>query len=202
VEAAYRDLIGRAPTAAEVSAAAGRVGDHAARDAFAASLVSGREFRALVAAVDFATYLGRAPTPAETDFVVRWLDQGVTLEQVAAAIFASEEFYARAGRTPEGYVSALFRLALGREPDPAGHAAWVDLLRRGTSRADAALGFVYSAEARRNLVNAAFSRFLGRTPTDAERRAWLDVLAQGARSEIMLAAFVGSDEYWGRVTAT
>jgi hypothetical protein len=202
VDRVYHDVLGRGASAIEVSTWSAQVGDEGARDRFAATLVSSAEFRRLVATVDFYTYLGRAPSAGESAIVVGWLNSGATLEQVASALLASEEYWGRQGATAGGYVAALYRQVMGREPDAAGLNQWVALLGGGTSRFTAALAFTHSAEARNRVIDGVFNRLLDHLPDDVGRQAWLGLLDQGVRSEIMLAAVAGCDEYWARAVST
>ncbi|HAS09721.1 MAG TPA: hypothetical protein DCS55_04255 [Acidimicrobiaceae bacterium] len=63
----------------------------------------------------------REPEPPGLDFWLRTLAGGASPPTVAASFHRSPE--SRGDR-----VDALYRLILGRSPDPAGRAAWVDAL--------------------------------------------------------------------------
>jgi len=71
----------------------------------------------------YRTYLGRAPDPAAAG-AANALNQGVPADQVLSDILASEEFYVRAGSTPEGFVNLLFTVLMGRAPTPSEFGFW------------------------------------------------------------------------------
>lgn len=96
------------------------------------------------------------------------LDAGMTLPELAARIFASDEYLARFGApdaaawtraapnaTPvwvpdaEAVLAArLYHLALGRAPDREGLVFWTDALERGVPLADLATDFLRTPEGR------------------------------------------------------
>jgi hypothetical protein len=64
----------------------------------------------------FQAYLGRLPTPQELAILTnQFLLSGNAL-YVQSIILASNEFFARAGGTPLGYLNAVFVTVLGRRP--------------------------------------------------------------------------------------
>lgn len=119
-------------------------------------------------------------------------------ERVMAGIAGSNEFFASASATHVGWVTELYRRLLGREPEPAGLAYWVDLLDRGaTTREQVVLGFVRSEENHRNLVAAWYWQYLGREP-DADGLAWwVAQLRGGASQRHIQSALIESAEYRG-----
>lgn len=76
-----------------------------------------------------------ARTPDEEGWAFWWqqLANGRSFEDAAQAFVASDEFALRYGENPtdEDYITALYRNALGREPDAEGFAFWVDKFERG-----------------------------------------------------------------------
>ncbi len=123
-------------------------------------------------------------------------------ELVIAGIAASAEFFASAGATHAGWVTELYRRLLGREPEPAGLAYWVDLLdRRAAAREQVVLGFVRSEENHRNLVTAWYRQYLEREP-DADGLAWwVAQLRAGASYRQIQMALIESAEYRGAPAA-
>ncbi len=72
----------------------------------------------------YQTFLGR---PADPNAVI-WvgeLNSGTPADRVLATILSSDEFYRRAGRTPEGFITLLFTDLLQRPPTPAELDFWV-----------------------------------------------------------------------------
>jgi hypothetical protein len=156
---------------------------------------SAEAFANLITA-DYQHYLGRAPTAGEVSSWVAAMQNGLRDEQVVAAFLGSPEYYARAGGTAKAWVDAIYTDLLGRPADAAGEAAWLDSLAAGTSRGAIAFGFATSAEAEALVVRADYQTYLGRSATDAEVSALVNVLQSGITNEQVIAAFVGSPEYY------
>jgi hypothetical protein len=72
----------------------------------------------------YRTYLGRTPDPGMNVWV-NALNQGVPADQALAGILGSDEYYARAGSTPEGFISRLYSDLLGRSPTPSEMNYWL-----------------------------------------------------------------------------
>ena len=95
----------------------------------------------------FRAMLGRAPDTASLGY---WDNAAQSYGEGAAAqgLLASAEAQARLGPFGgAGFVSALFRDALGREPEGAGREFWTGRLSDGASRAAVAAGIAGSEEA-------------------------------------------------------
>ncbi|MFC7555955.1 DUF4214 domain-containing protein [Pseudoroseomonas wenyumeiae] len=72
---------------------------------------------------------------------------GHALADIAAGFLQSPEFQARFGVPDDpGFVTALYRNSLHREPDAEGLMNWLAALANGASRVDVVLGFSESAE--------------------------------------------------------
>ncbi|RUL83963.1 S8 family serine peptidase [Tautonia sociabilis] len=127
---------------------------------------------------------------------------------VRTYLVSSEEFYLRAGATPERYVDALYRVVLNRPAEPAGLAFWASRLRSGGSRFDVASGIIDSDEARRVMVAGWYRSDLGRTASiealkyDPGVIFWADRLAAGFRPDEIRAAILGSVEFAARQGGT
>ncbi|MDQ4097046.1 MAG: DUF4214 domain-containing protein, partial [Actinomycetota bacterium] len=197
---AYLDLLGREPSAAEISFWGSLVANGMPREWLGGVLVTTTEFRLLVAVATYHTWLGRAPTAAEATAVANRLASGTTLEQVWADLAGSEESWVRHGRSPGAYVDALYRLGFGREPEAGGRAFWVDKLTKGYSRTTAALAFALNPEGSTNIVKQCYARFLGHEADPVGLDFWVRQLQAGFRTEYVLAFFVGSNEYRARTS--
>jgi len=95
--------------------------------------------------------------PDGTGFVnwVNALDAGAqTIKSVAQGFVGSVEFQNTYGALNNNqFATLLYKNVLGREPDQAGLAAWVNALDHGMSRADAVVGFSDSTEFRANTMS-------------------------------------------------
>jgi hypothetical protein len=102
-------------------------------------------------ATDFVTntylvYLGRTPDSGGLTFWLGQLQSGRTPDQVAAGILGSPEYFAKAGSTNQGFITALYADVLGRAPDTSGNTFWLNALASGVSRTTVAFDFVSSPE--------------------------------------------------------
>jgi hypothetical protein len=72
----------------------------------------------------YRTYLGR---PVEPEGLGHWLDalRRQPADQVLAGILGSDEYYSRAGGTPEGFITRWCVDVLRRQPTPAELDFWV-----------------------------------------------------------------------------
>lgn len=119
---------------------------------------------------------------ADTDGFNYWMDQfraGATLAEIAEWFADSEEFQTRyAGLDFAVFLDQLYRDVLGREPDEAGKAYWMDLLNRGLlNRGTIVIQFTEGAE----LINATRHRsevtmlslvFTEQTPSSDLEQQW------------------------------
>jgi hypothetical protein len=103
----------------------------------------------------FLAVLGRAP---DTVSLGHWDDAARSYGEEAAArgLLASPEGRARLGPPGDdaGFVAALYREALGREPEGAGLGFWTGRLSDGASRAAVVAGVAGSEEAQGGLAPA------------------------------------------------
>jgi hypothetical protein len=201
INRAYGALITRPPTAVEVSRWVSRVADAQGRYELGMSLVSTPEFRSRVVNLDADAYLGHSIEPALGRALVDAMAKGSPIELSAVILMGTDEFYARQGGTPEGFADYMFRQVLGRAPAENELGAWADLLRTGYNRAVTALTFLLQPGARARTIDGVYQRHLGHSPDAASATAWLTLLGMGARSELVSAWVISTDEYWAKATA-
>jgi hypothetical protein len=72
----------------------------------------------------YLQYLDREPDPAGMAGWTDHLRNGKAPEWVLAQMLSSDEYYQRAGGTPEGFVRAFFLDAIGQEPPPRELQEW------------------------------------------------------------------------------
>jgi len=144
------------------------------------------EFNLFVAPVSrlYLAALRRVPDPTGLDNWVNYVRGGNSLQVMADAFAASQEFINRYGAmTNQDYVAQLYRDVLGREADPAGLASWTALLDAGsTTRGQILIGFSESQEAvhlfaptLRTFLH--YFTFLNATPTQQDLDFWKNDLA-------------------------
>ncbi len=128
-------------------------------------------------------------------------DEGVVAETVMTETRESETDFV-SENSLEGFVERLYRLILGREPDPAGFADWIDQLRTGQSTgASVVKGFIFSEEFKGKLlsnedyVDLLYRVCLNREADAVGRSSWLSDLADGFSNSYILRGFIESAEF-------
>jgi serralysin len=103
---------------------------------------AGQAYRLYKAAFD------RTPDDVGLGGWIKHLDGGTTLSCVADGFIASAEFGAKYGThtSNDEFVNLLYRNALHREAEAAGHDNWIGELNNGMSRSDLLIAFSESAE--------------------------------------------------------
>jgi len=145
---------------------------------------------------DYLQLLHRTPSAAEVNSWVGLLKGGLSDEQVLAGFTSSAEFYQQAGGTDQAWLDALYHDVLGRNPDAAGEASWLQTLASGASRFSVAFGFATSVEHEAIVVAADYQTYLGRSASASEIAGWVNNLQHGLSDEQVVAAFVASDEFF------
>jgi hypothetical protein len=119
------------------------------------------------------------------------------VEAAATQIVQSPEYQARRGDgTTSGFLAALYRDALQRDPDALGLSAHSAALSQGATPAQVVEAVFASTEADSVLVQALYGRFLGRDAEAAGLATHVAALQHGTRLEDVLAAFLASDEFY------
>lgn len=106
--------------------------------------------------------------------------------------------------TADAVIDKAYDIALGRAPDTAGRAFWLDALASGTSKLGVLEGIVnsrefaelHSARTNEEYVLQLYLRILRRAPASAETAYWKGQLDKGLATRAGVAtAFVDSDEF-------
>jgi predicted outer membrane repeat protein len=144
----------------------------------------------------YQRYLGRSPSPAETNAVAGLLKSGTTPEQVAASLVGSAEFYQDYGGDNDVFVQAAYHSVLGRSASTAEMSAWDQAMANGLSRPAAAAILLSSQEYLTDLIQDDFAADLGRPAQPADVSLFLSAAAMGATNPfiraILLAASFGT----------
>jgi hypothetical protein len=98
------------------------------------------------------------------------------------------------------FVLFLYRYILGREPDPAGFASWLQSLAAGQSRSSVVDRFLDSSEFNAVLTNELYVsqlywKILGRAPDAPGLEAWVQLLRAGTPRSSIRKAFFDSQEF-------
>ncbi|HEX7446367.1 MAG TPA: DUF4214 domain-containing protein, partial [Pirellulales bacterium] len=120
----------------------------------------------------YENFLGRAPDQGGLQFFVAQLSAGAASEgaaggdeqEVLSEIIGSQEFYAKAGGTSQGFVDAMYRDVLGRQADTGGEAYWTGQANsQNVPRDQFAREFLMTDEAEHKLLNANYPGAPGAT---------------------------------------
>jgi uncharacterized protein GlcG (DUF336 family) len=194
----FRDLVGHDPDPGVLAQdAAGLTQGNFTRGQLVLSIESSPEYRADEVKAVFAAYLHHAPAPDTLSRLTGVLNAGGTVEQVAANVLGSAEYYqTRAGGTPGGFLDALYADLVGHPPDPTTRGELSRAQAHGLSRAVIASGVLYSPGHEQQVVEAIYATFL-RRPADPQGLAGgIAFLRRGGRDEALAAGIIGSDEYF------
>jgi hypothetical protein len=214
LQAAFYDILGRAPDAGASNTFLSELAAGATRVTVALQLLGTNEYRARLVQSDYQTYLGRSADSAGLNFLVNALASGATDELVVATLVASAEYYAAnaGGATTHpqmntSWVNAIYLSLLQRPADPGGLAFAVSQLDAADAQARTgiALTIANSPEYLTDLINNTYQNpaYLGRSAGAGDVTIWLNFLQQppqpGANNvERFLAQILGSGEFFAR----
>lgn len=202
LQAAFNDLLGRAPGPAELTLFTSALGAGATRDELAQNIEDSVEGVDHLTSSLFSQYLHRAPTAAELNFYRQELSSG-TVENVSAQVLGSPEYLTdRGGGTVPGFLGALYCDTLDRSIAPNELNFWEQQMAAGTTRAQVAESVLASPEYSHDLVDQLFLRFLRRMPSPAEEQFFLQELSTGLTDQELTAALVGSQEYFNEFSGS
>jgi hypothetical protein len=194
----YQDFLGRAVDGPSLDRwgallAAGQ----ATRQSNALALAASPEWVGKVVDHLYQDTLGRGPDPSGRANWVAAIQSGMTVADVAASFYASEEYFAGFGRGDLGtWVEDLYRKILGRSSDPAGKANWI-IAAAVSGRVAVARPFFQSLESRIHRVDNLYVQLLDRHADPTGLGYWPTVIVQSG--DLALASFLaGSEEYYVR----
>ncbi|MEX2119867.1 MAG: DUF4214 domain-containing protein [Pirellulales bacterium] len=197
VDRLYQQVLGRGPDpAGSEHWTAAIAGGQASVGTIASGIFESDERLDPIVARMYRDYLFRE---ADASGLAYWRDlvwkRDGAPDNVIAGIVSSEEFYASAGGTHEGWVNEMYRRLLGREAEQGGLDYWSAQLAQGMSRSDVVLGFVQSEENFRNLVRGWHVQYLGRQATAEELERLVGQLRGGVTQRAIQIGLLDSPEY-------
>jgi hypothetical protein len=169
---------------------------------FANTLTHSAEYYSNFITSFYLTYLGRSPDPAGLKAWVQAMLNGLSDEHLEAGFIGSPEYIANHGGQGAGWVTGMYEDLLERTPSPSEVARWVNALNHGLSPQQVAYDFAAGVEAKGLRITADYLIYLNRTPTPAEGAVWVNAFENGYSNEDLVAAFVGSSEYYQKHTQT
>ena len=189
---AIRDLLYRFPAAAERDAIRDALTNGSkTRPQVVSSLMDTDEYRGLDVDRVFVRFLHRPADAGGRTYWINGLRNGKSLRKFRAQLFGSNEYFVNSFSSNTTFVRNAYFDVLGRVPDSAGLAYWVNKISTGTGRGSVANAFLASTEARRQIVKDQFLRFALRYPTTAEADEWITKL-DGDQGEQQLIAYLAS----------
>jgi len=167
IDGVYKDLIGRAPTNAELSAAlAAYTNDPVGHLAFAQAMVGSLAYQDLVVALDYQQLLLRAPLTAETNAGQGILAGNRSLqtpdELLIEQIASTPEYYADTGGTDSRFVVRTVGTLLLRAGQPTEESQLLGLPKPhdATWQFAVAQTLVDSTEYRTDYIRGVYEKFL------------------------------------------
>lgn len=162
----------------------------------------------------YEKFLNRAPDAMGLAFWVGILNGHETIENTEANLVGTDEFFADAGGTNDGFLDRLYTLALGRSPDAGGRAAFDAMLASGVSREKVAEIVFNSHESHLRLVAGYYQSpvdpndrltattnylddldFLDRPVDPATQEALASQMDHGTTDQQIWAMLIATDEF-------
>jgi hypothetical protein len=205
--ALYNDTLGRAPDSGGLAAFTTQLNSGTTRQQVAMEVLTSGEYRGILVRSLFDEFLGRDAGSAEITNFAGQLQSGTTDQNLIAELLSSDEYFANAikanGTQNQKFVVQAYRDILGRNPDQAGFTGWDEALNTGTATTgQVALGLLGSDEYRTNQVQAWFQQYLGRAADATGINSFVSALRGGATDETVIAALIGSGEYFQKKGGT
>jgi hypothetical protein len=198
---AFRDILDRPADQPSFKSVSQSVLQGTSFVAVADMLTHSPEYYALVVDHAYASYLGRSPDAGGLAYWVRKLEQGLTDEDLAAQIIASDDYFNHAGDSNDAWIKATYQSLLGRPADDAGASFFVGGLSHGLTRLQVAQAIATSVEHERLDIQADYAHYLGRAAGDDEVDFWVSKLIQGLSDEDVITQIVTSNEYLQRISS-
>ncbi|HYI62290.1 MAG TPA: DUF4214 domain-containing protein [Acidimicrobiales bacterium] len=196
VQRGHQVFLDRDATASEIAGWTALFDAAVPRSRLPEALATSDEWLSVEVTALYQQALDRNPDEAGRIYWIDRLRRGAMVTRIGSQIYGSDEFYARAGGTDDGFVTDLYARILHRAPDAAGLEFWrPQVLTRGRPRV--AADFLASSESRRDRVTRLYNEVLGRAP-DAEGLAfWAEQLrtVNDVRLAVQLAS---SGEFFTR----
>ena len=193
------------------------------RAAVVGAILNSNEYLSREISTDYHLLLGRDPDPSGLLHFTQARENGATPQEVQASIMGSDEFFARvsgdltsflqeyggAGLQPGSvarseltayrFLNAVYGEVLNRPVDATGLAGWFPLASDVAGRTRIVSEVEASPEATQLVVSTIYQDILGRAPDTAGLAYWTGQLQQGVSKSTVLAAVLGSDEFFSRI---
>ncbi len=195
---AYRDLLGRVPTDAELASAKAQLNTGATPASVIAGLQATPEYLTILINQAYGSILGRAPEASAITGGIAYLSGGGTVQGLEALLYGSDEYFvSTGGNTNAAFLASLYQNILGRAIDSGAAAAGLAYLNGGGSRVALSQGLLESLESSQRIVQSIYVAYLRRNATFAETTAAGSALNRKALTyQQVIGIVVGSPEYF------
>ena len=195
----YQDLFHRSVDPSGLQTWTTKLATGTPRIAVADAITSSAEYRSGLITTSYETYLHREPEAAGLQNWLRAMSSGLTIQGMEAGFLASPEYYLQSGSSDDLWVQRLYHYVLGRPAAQSEVDGWARVLRGGGSRAQVAIGFLFSTEHLTTVVNCYYLALLGRGIDPSGQHTWDTQIQSGVRVEAIVGSIIASDEYYARV---
>ena len=193
---AFGDFLGRTPNSTELSTWSRVVNNYIGRRHLTVTLANSDEW---IGALVDDFYLDTLGRPADPGGKLHWTtlirNGTLTPAQVAAAFYASEEYFDLSQRSVAVWIRDLYVEILGREPDAGGAAYWANRTAL-VGRWPVALDFYQSPESRSRRVRQLYEHLLDRAPDPGGLAYWMNVILYTGNDVVLAVDLASSEEYW------
>ena len=200
IQEIYRDLFGRLAEPQGRDFWVAELSQGISRQQVAYQMVqiaSFEEFQHDTVAALYEQYLGRAPDAGGLASWSAYLYGGGTIEGMSQALVSSPEYWKnRGGGTVNGFLTALFHDALGRQIEAAAMAYFKDQMASGASATDIAASVFTSDEYHRQRVSSLFEQVMARSADSGALAYFAGELDNGGTDEFIISQLLASDEYF------
>ncbi len=158
----------------------------------------------------FQQFLGRNADLGALNFYDAQLTSGTGIQQIQAQVIGSDEYFANAGTTNNGFVEAMYRDIVNREPDAGGEAFYINLINQTTQqnpnftqaqvRAVVAANFLGQTEGIQDEITNFYIIYLNRNADSGGEQFYTGELQNGTPLQTVINQFLGAtDEYFNNV---
>lgn len=95
----------------------------------------------------YEAVLNRSPDAGGADYWLTQVDNGQSLNSIAAGFLGSNEFQSKAAMNNADFINYMYLHGLDRTAEDAGLQYWTNMLQNNVSRSEVAIGIVGSTEA-------------------------------------------------------
>ncbi len=203
----YQTLLTRTPDLGGLAFFSDQINSGAvSRQSVARTLLGSDEYRTTQLTGLYQTILGRAPDAGGLSFALGELNHGFTYEQIEAQFYSSAEYFAKIGSgAPDNdqtrnWIDALFSAVLNRHAESGALTGLAPTAGTGASgRGSVAVTILGSSEGDQVRVQGYYQAYLHRAGDSGGVSAWVQQMQAGTRDEDIIAAFLGSAEFFAGV---